>query len=89
MDFLEQTTMTADTKLTVVMCCHIFDRGSVAPSIGDFRQKPRAPRRTWCDKSQNFRTDLTRMWVQFKLKHFVLNHYKKWTEGKKQLFGIL
>ena len=51
--FLEQTTMKADTKLTVVMCCHIFDRRSVAQSSGDFRQKPPAPRRPWCGKSPN------------------------------------
>ena len=46
--------MKADTKLTVVMCWHIFDRRSVAPSSGDFRWKPQAPRRTWCDKSQRW-----------------------------------
>ena len=45
--------MKADTKLTVVMCCHIFDRSSVAPSSGDFRRKPPAPRRPWSDKSPN------------------------------------
>ena len=28
--------MKAYTKLTVVMCCHICDRRSVAPSSGDF-----------------------------------------------------
>ena len=26
----------SDTKLTVLMCCQIFDRKSVAPSSGDF-----------------------------------------------------
>jgi hypothetical protein len=51
--FLEKTTMKTDTKLTVVMCCHIFERRSVAPSSSDFRRKPRAPRRIWCDKSPN------------------------------------
>ena len=148
--------MKAGTKLTVVMCCHIFDRRSVAPSSGDFLRRPPPSRRPWCDKStnvwrcgithfvwsqtvchsdipnrvadsktdilqtdilqsviqyltlfhivtrsifsqikklnfvycwcfdmfyyttffihQNFRTDLTCMWVQFKLKYFVLNH---------------
>ena len=40
MGFLEKTTMKADTKLTVVMCCHNFDRRSTAPSSGDFRQGP-------------------------------------------------
>ena len=35
------------------MCCHIFDRRSVAPSSGDFRRRPPPPRRPWCDKSPN------------------------------------
>ena len=48
-----KTKMKADTKLTVVMCCHIFDRRSTAPSSGDFRQGPPPPRRPWCDKSPN------------------------------------
>ena len=30
--FLGKTKMKADTKLTVVMCCQIFDRRSLAPS---------------------------------------------------------
>ena len=51
--FLEQTTMKADPKLTVIMCCLISDRRSVAPSSGDFRRRPPAPRRPWCDKSPN------------------------------------
>ena len=34
--------MKADTKLTVVMCGHIFDSSSVTPSSEDFRQKPAA-----------------------------------------------
>ena len=45
--------MKADTKLTVVMCCHIFKRRSVSPSSGDFCRRPPAPRRPWCDKSPN------------------------------------
>ena len=28
------------TKLTVVMLCQIFDRKSLAPSSGDFHQRP-------------------------------------------------
>ena len=35
--------MKANTKLTVVMCCQIFHRKSVAPSSGDFRRQ-RVPR---------------------------------------------
>ena len=31
--------MKADTKLTVVMCCQIFDRKSETPSSSDFRQQ--------------------------------------------------
>ena len=31
--------MKAYTKLTVVMCCQICDRRSVAPSSGDFRRR--------------------------------------------------
>ena len=39
--FLAKTKLkSADTKLTVVMCCQIFDKKSVAPSSGDFRQPP-------------------------------------------------
>ena len=36
--FLDKTKIKAYTKLTVVMCCQIFDRKSVAPSSGDFRR---------------------------------------------------
>ena len=41
--FLSKNKMKAYTKLTVVMCCQIVDRKSVAPSSGDFRRRP-APR---------------------------------------------
>ena len=41
--FLVKTKMKAYTKLTVVMCCQIVARKSVAPSSGDFRQRS-APR---------------------------------------------
>ena len=41
--FLVKTKIKAHTKLTVVMCCQIVTRKSVAPSSGDFRQRP-APR---------------------------------------------
>ena len=37
--FLVQTKMKAYTKLTVVMCCPICDRRSLAPSSGDFRRR--------------------------------------------------
>ena len=36
--------MRADTKLTVVMCCHIFDQRYTAPSSSDYRRLPRGPR---------------------------------------------
>ena len=41
-----------NTKLTVVMCCQILVRKSVAPSSGDFRQRP-APRYS-CGQDQEF-----------------------------------
>ena len=41
--FLGKTKMKAYTKLTVVMCCQIVARKSVAPSSGDFWWRP-APR---------------------------------------------
>ena len=34
-----KTKIKAYTKLTVVMCCQIRDRRSVAPSSGDFRRR--------------------------------------------------
>ena len=37
---------------------------------------------------QNFRTDLTCMWVQFKLKHFVLNHWKNGRKGRNTFLGF-
>ena len=36
---LPGTKMKAYTKLTVVMCCPICDRRSLAPSSGDFRRR--------------------------------------------------
>ena len=38
--FLVETKRKAYTKVTVVMCCQIFDRRSVAPSRGNFRRRP-------------------------------------------------
>ena len=38
--FLGKTKMKAYTKLTVVMCCQIVDRKSVAPSSGEFWRRP-------------------------------------------------
>ena len=37
---------------------------------------------------QNFSTDLTCMWVYFKLKHFVLNYWKKWRRGRNTFLGF-
>ena len=37
---------------------------------------------------QNLPTDLTCMWVQFKLKHFVLNHEKNWQRGRNTFLGF-
>ena len=42
--FPVETIMKADTKLTVVMCCHLFDQRYAAPSSGDFRQRPTPPK---------------------------------------------
>ena len=39
MGFPEKTTMKADRKLTIVMCCHIFDRRSVTPSTAGDRRR--------------------------------------------------
>ena len=50
--FLGKTKMKAYTKLTVVMCCQIVARKSVAPSSGDFRRRP-APRYA-CGQDQEF-----------------------------------
>ena len=50
--FLVKTKMKAYTKLTVVMCCQIVARKSVAPSSGDFRRRP-APRYA-CGPNQEF-----------------------------------
>ena len=36
--------MKADKKLTVVMCCHLFDWRYAAPSSGDFRRRPSPPK---------------------------------------------
>ena len=44
--------MKAYKKLTVVMCCQIVARKSVAPSSSDFRQRP-APRYV-CGQDQEF-----------------------------------
>ena len=52
LDFLVKTKMKAYTKLTVVMCCQIVARNSVAPSSGDFRRRP-APRYV-CGQDQEF-----------------------------------
>ena len=41
--FPVETIMKADTKLTVVMCCHLFDQRYKAPSNGDFRRQPLLP----------------------------------------------
>ena len=35
-----QNQIKAYTKLTVVMCCQIFARKTVAPTSGDFQQQP-------------------------------------------------
>ena len=48
MGFLGKSKMKAYTKLTVVMCCQIVDRKSVAPSSGDRR------RGTPVEKVRNF-----------------------------------
>ena len=37
---------------------------------------------------QNFRMDLTCMWVQFKLKHFVLNHQKNGWRRRNTFLGF-
>ena len=37
---------------------------------------------------QNFRTDLTCMWVLFKLKVFVLNPQKNWQRGRNTFLGF-
>ena len=44
----------ADTKLTVVICCQIFHRKSVAPSNGDFGGDRHRVRPV--DKIRNFET---------------------------------
>ena len=41
--FLVKTKMKAYKKLTIVMCCQVVARKSVAPSSGDFRRRS-APR---------------------------------------------
>ena len=50
--FLAKTKMKAYTKLTVVMCCQIVARKSVAPSSGNFRRRS-APRYACVDKIRN------------------------------------
>ena len=50
--FLVKTKMKAYTKLTVVMCCQIVDRKSVAPSSAIFGGDRR--RGTPVDKIRNF-----------------------------------
>ena len=42
--FLSGTIMKSDTKLTVVMCCHLFDQRHAAPSSGNFRRRPSPPK---------------------------------------------
>ena len=37
---------------------------------------------------QNLHTDLTCMWVQFKLRHFVLNHLKNGRRGRNTFLGF-
>ena len=37
---------------------------------------------------QNFHMDLTCMWVQFKLKHFVLNYQKNGRRGRNTFLGL-
>ena len=37
---------------------------------------------------QNFNTDLTCLWGQFKLKHFVLNHQKNGQRGSNTFLGF-
>ena len=51
--FLGKTKMKAYKKLTVVLCCQIIDRKSVAPSSGNFRRR-KVP---WyvCGQDQEFR----------------------------------
>ena len=51
MGILVKTKMKAYTKLTVVMCCQIVARKSVAPSSGDFGGDRR--RGTPVDKIRN------------------------------------
>ena len=51
--FLRKTKIKAYTKLTVVRCCHIIARTSVAPSVGNFWRQP-APRYV-CGQDQEFR----------------------------------
>jgi hypothetical protein len=50
--FLGKTEMKAYPKLTVVMCCQIVARKSVAPSSGNFRQRPAL--RYACSHDQEF-----------------------------------
>ena len=38
-----KTKMKADTKLAVVMCCHIVARRHTGPSNGRFRRRPAPP----------------------------------------------
>ena len=47
---VDKTKMKAYTKLTLVMCCQIVARKSVAISSGDFRRRP-APR-YGCEQDQ-------------------------------------
>ena len=41
--FPVETILKGDTKLTGVMCCHIFDQRYIAPSSSDFRRRPLPP----------------------------------------------
>ena len=52
MGFLVKTEMKAYTKLTVVMCCQIVARMSVAPSSSDFWRRPTA--RYACGQDREF-----------------------------------
>ena len=64
--FLGKTKMKTYTKLTVVMCCQIVARKSVAPSSGDFLQRS-APRYA-CGQDQEFRRK--KVLVKYELHQF-------------------
>ena len=41
--FPVETIIKVDTKLTDVMCCHLFDKRCAAPSSSNFRRRPSLP----------------------------------------------